>query len=230
MLRARRRLVFLWIGLAFVSGRHWGCGTLIIDYFVSAPAALPPGVPGKLHGSGEAELRLPAFKLRLSGLDVTPKGGVDLIIVPVPYKVDPSPIPSLMLLLVFEPSGLGLSFDPSETWVETDDGRALHPVSYVGPGQLSAVRENAQGCVAEQHRFRAEPELPRRTEARSWPLPLGGTCFVLAFDLRVEPPGRVIVNVRGIAKEGHPVTIPGVRFFRRAASASVVNTRPAALP
>ena len=126
---------------------------------------------------------------------------------------------------------LGLSFDPTEVWIKTPDGHALHPVSYVGPGEPGVFGEHAWGCGHQQGALRPTlGDLPRRTEARAWPLPLGSTCFVVAFDARVMPPQGVIVNVQGVRRGGRPVPIPGNHFFRRAAGDRLVNVRPAALP
>jgi hypothetical protein len=231
--RHRARYVApLALALACASSSERGCvdasrGGFSFHFDVSAAVALPPGVPGKVHGSGEAELKLPAVKLRVSGLDGQLTGGVDPSGEAFTYDTV-EPIPSLMLLLLFEPSMPGLSFDPMQAWIETHDGRELLPVSYVGPGKIEVVGDYERGCVE------VDPagviELPRRNEARSWPLPLGSTCFVLAFQARVLPSHGVVVHLYGLQTSGHPMPIPGMRFLRRATSAQIVDVRPQALP
>ncbi len=220
----RRVRAAVWAGgsLAALAG---GCTR--IDYHVSAPDALPAGLTGDVDGAGHARIRLGELKLTVSALDSTPDVMTDFLIVPIKTKQEPRPIPGFAILLVFQPAVLGYSYDPTRASLDMEGGGAVKPTAYVGPGQVECVpfyTFSECNCV-----YKRGYELSRQTEARSYPLPVGRTCFAVAFDARLVPPATAVLTVDGITKGYEAVALPGIRFVRRAAHTSSFENVPPAL-
>jgi len=215
-MRARRSL---WLWTLAVQA---AC-TPILQYHVTAPEGLPAGVVGAVDKSGRALLVLDDVKLSLSAIDA----------VPVRLHEAPGAIPSLMILLEFEPAAPGLSFNPMRPFVRTADGGRLLPVAYVGPGRIvDSYDRGLRQCVQpiKPRIFGPWEQLPDRVDDEFLPLPPGRhTCFVAAFDTTVGLESRVELIVEGIARESGPVVVPSLILSRRTAKGYVVDWRPAAL-
>jgi hypothetical protein len=213
-----------------------------VNYYVSAPEALPAGAAGKVYESGLAEFRLNDLKVRVTALDSTVTGGlgwlnlaaVGLPPIPHKYKADPTPIPPLMMQFELEPAKLGFSFNPMRVGVKASGGDVLLPLSYVGPGELR-FDETKRGlrCLDPKGRGLLGlgiQQLSKRTDATDVPLPAKRTCFVVAFDIRVLPPNTVELSINGIALGVQPVPLPSLRLSRRKAKSSFIDLMPPTLP
>lgn len=89
------------------------------SYSRSGVVAVPPGVKGKAGSS--ATVQIEGLKVRLESLD---------------YAKREDPIPSLGLLLEFDPRELGYSFDPAQVVLRDESGASWSPRGCV-PGSSS---------------------------------------------------------------------------------------------
>src|SRR5207249_954099 len=106
--------------------------TPLLHCHVSALEGLPPGVVGAVDASGRALLVLDDLKLALSAIDA----------VPIRQREAPGPIPSLMVLLEFEPAAPGLSFNAMPLFVRTPD-RGRLPAGAGGARRAGAALAHA---------------------------------------------------------------------------------------
>ena len=216
--------------LTFVCITSLLAGCVHVDYWVSAPDALPAGTPGRVLGSRIAELRLDQLKLKVSALDFTVVGGLEwpvigFLVIPAPYKNHPTPVPPLMVLLDFDPAGLGFSFDPMKVTVRNAERAVLRPVAWVGPGRLGwRDDERKWECLGRRY-----AHLTRRTDDVYEPLSNGHSCFVVAFDVTVTPPSRVELVIDGITNGTQPVPIAGLTLSRRKLRSTDIEVAPNAL-
>jgi len=197
--------------------------TPLLHYHVSALEGLPPGVVGAVDASGRALLVLDDLKLALSAIDA----------VPIRQREAPGPIPSLMVLLEFEPAAPGLSFNAMRLFVRTPDRGRLPAAAYVGPGRMGISSDAGRRQCIQPIRprvFGPWEQLPDRVDAEFLPLPPGRhTCFVVAFDTTVTLESHVEMAIEGIARQGQQVVVPSLLFSRRSAKSYLIDLRPAAL-
>jgi hypothetical protein len=220
---------------------YLGCATA--PYQVSAPEALPSGVPGKLDESGSAELRLPGVRMVVAAVDQTQWDAQ--AIKDRTERPDSSwvswwrpDVPPFAVFLLFEPMTPHYAFNPMALIVHLPDGGSLSPTGYVGPGTIakntntSPVQEHCSAPKTGIKRilYRWIP-LPRRNDAHSYELPPRTTCFVVAFETRVEPPRSIDLQVDGITNAGVQSPPVRLRFSRREARATrgFVYVRPSEL-
>lgn len=215
-----RSFLQLAVSLALLVAIGAGC-VPVSRYIVSAPAALPPPLRGKVDGTGVANLKLFDLDLGLAALD---------------HAQSPTDeVPSFFLLVVFKAGQATYAFDPTKPTVRTTDERVLHPYAYVGPGKYTGGDDwNAfpRGCFAGlrgfwgSYRGRLHDSLPRMTEPRQYAIS-AKVCFVLAFDVRVK--SSIELALEGLDRQGQHQQVPALRFVRRAGRSTIVADRPAIL-
>jgi hypothetical protein len=140
------------------------------SYSRSGVAAVPAGVKGS-RGSN-ASLQVEGLKLRIESLDYAKKGDA---------------LPPFAVRLVFDPSELGYSFDPSQVALRAPDGSTWQPRVH-GPGQFKAPSWTCSGTGFTS------------AEARGYHLLAPRTCFELSFDVALSADTRLELELAGFAR------------------------------
>jgi hypothetical protein len=116
--------------------------------------------------------------------------------------------PPFMFELRVDPEGGEVKFDPSRVSLTMEDGRILQPTSSYGP-TFTTVFPGANR-IATRRRY---PCAGGESDKLFGPTTIGQlSCFWLRFDVSSSPEQSYILSVRGIEKEGIPITIPAIRF------------------
>jgi hypothetical protein len=207
--------------IAFAAAAQPGC-VPVMDYFVSAPVAVPLPLQGKVYESGEGTFSLVGLEMGLAALDDLPKPEE------ARRRAAGNGAPPFLLLVWFDPEAGGYAFDPAKAAVRTADGRRLPPSAFVGPGTFlrgDAWNGVPRGCFPREG-YNSSVDLPRLTESQRYAV-VRRVCFVLAFDLSVDT--GVEVAIDGLERNGEAVPLPSIRFLRRSARSQVVPQRPPAL-
>jgi len=244
--RAGRRLAPLLLAvLPACAGSSAVLSQGAVVYDATVPVSLPPGLIVGIDDSGQVKIQTPDFETKMLALDWVPA------LVTKPYELDwhvgparvtPVSVPPLMIQLEFKPRTTGFAFDPMAIRIRHDD-KSLPPRAYVGPGSIFTRNSDytelsARGCVPQDLSLRKPrggwPELPARIEAAVYSLApkrflSGPICFVIAFDLIVQPTSRVEFLLEGISRDHERVAIPAMRLTRGVVKSKIATVRPSTL-
>lgn len=138
------------------------------SYSRSGVAAVPEGVKGS-RGSN-ASLQIEGLKLRIESLDYAKKGEA---------------LPPLAVRLVFDPSELGYSFDPTQVALRAADGSSFKPRVH-GPGQFTTPSWTCSGGAS--------------VDAQGYHLLAPRTCFELTFDVALTADTPLELELSGFAR------------------------------
>jgi hypothetical protein len=188
------------------------CAPAHVPFEVSAPAAIPPGVLGKIDPDGTTTLYLDDLDLNIAMRDQRlhqVKTDWQFALVPFLLPIVFAPVRTTVaadsanrvphvMVLNFRPREEEFSFDPQGVRVTFDEGNEYRAETFIGPVNESCTG----GWIAVD-------------ASRDFALPAGETsCFVLQFPIESSPAMGFRLYLTGLLRDGETTQPLELRFAR----------------